>query len=85
MPAPLVFEDKAYSDAIIGPISEYCQQLDWVDEESNNLADWGDIEGTPTPEKKTPTVNYAVDGPIEYFKRLAAVRSRGMGTIVGGN
>ena len=55
----LIIEDKAYIDAINGPISEYCQQLDWVDEESNNLAwnrlDWGDIEGTPTPGKKTPT------------------------------
>ena len=26
-------------DAINGPISEYCQQLDWADEENNNL-DW---------------------------------------------
>jgi len=55
----LIIEDRAYSDAINGPISEYCQQFDWVDEESNNLAwnrlDWGDIEGTPTPGKKTPT------------------------------
>ena len=53
----LINEDKAYSDAINGPISEYCQQLDWVDEESLawNRLDWGDIEGTPTPGKKTPT------------------------------
>ena len=57
----LVIEDDAYVETITGPISEYGQHLDWVDEEKNNLRcnrlDWGEVEGTPTPPKRTPTAN----------------------------
>lgn len=57
----LVIEDDAYVETITGPISEYGRHLDWVDEEKNNLGcnrlDWGEVEGTPTPPKRTPTAN----------------------------
>ena len=57
----LIIQDDDYVETITGPISEYGQHLEWVDEEESNLQsnrlDWGEVEGTPSPPKRTPTAN----------------------------